>query len=60
MKRDKYLQPSIQVVKVTPHTMMAVSDGVTANRKGYGEANKSSWGDGSEVKAYKNPVNWEE
>ena len=59
MKRHKYQQPSIQIVRVTPHTMLAVSEGVTANRSGYGEAEQSDWNE-SAVKAYKNPVNWEE
>lgn len=60
MKRHKYQQPSIQVVRVAPHTMLATSsEGVTASRSGYGEAVNSNWND-SEVKAYKNPVNWEE
>lgn len=60
MKRDKYQQPSMQVINVTPHSLLAaVSEGVTANRSGYGEAKQSDWNE-SAVKAYKNPVNWEE
>ena len=60
MKRHKYQQPSILVVRVAPHTMLATSsEGVMANRSGYGEAKQSDWNE-SAVKAYKNPVNWEE
>ena len=61
MKRDKYQQPSILVVRVAPHTMLATSsEGVTASREGYGEANISNWGDEAPtVKAYKNPDDWD-
>ena len=59
MKRDNYQQPSMQVVRVTPHTMLSTSsEGVRASREGYGAAHSSNWG-ASEVKAYKNPVDWE-
>ena len=50
----------MQVINVTPHPLLAaVSKGETANRSGYGEAEQSDWNE-SAVKAYKNPVNWEE
>ena len=59
MKGDKYQRPSMQVVRVMPHTILATSsEGVTASRSGYGEAESSNW-NASEVKAYKNPVDWE-
>ena len=49
----------MQVVRVMPHTILATSsEGVTASRSGYGEAESSNW-NASEVKAYKNPVDWE-
>lgn len=63
MKKKDYQQPSMQIVEVRPHAVLATSDGagVKASREGYGEASSQNWNDSeSAVKSYRNPVDWEE
>ena len=62
MNRKMYQVPTMKIVKVQHTQMLAASDGVNANRSGYGAANTETWGDGGgSVKAnhHSNPVNWD-
>ena len=60
MNKKDYLKPTMKVVQLQHQChILAQSDGVQAQRSGYGAANTDTWGD-SEAKEYKNPVDWDE
>ena len=62
MKKEKYQRPSVQVVEVAPHAFIletSPTSGVEATRSGYGTATQQNWNE-SEVKSYRNPVDWDE